>query len=137
MNPSPNETDGPARPAHPPFADRAFAAEMSRRGVEARRAVRKRARDRVLDLDTVSQALGPLATPEDAQRQLGQLARWCAAGQVPGAAGSAAVRAVEIWLKAHGEALDRGRMAELGRRIKELEAELVKARGGARPRVMP
>jgi hypothetical protein len=71
-------------------------------------------------------------TLEDAQHRLDVLGRWCAAGLLAGSPGAAAVRSCEVWLKAHGEAVDRGRMRALASRIQELEAELAKPRGTAR-----
>lgn len=82
-----------------------------------------------LTLEDVEQALGPLESPEDAKRWLGLLAQWCAAGLVSGSQGGSAVRAVQQWLVAHGEAIDRDRLREAERKVRALEAELRAARG--------
>jgi hypothetical protein len=60
-------------------------------------------------------------------RHLKHLANWVAGGQLTGIAASAAVRAVEVWLKAHDEKLVRVR-------LKQLETELARYQQQAKGR---
>ena len=86
--------------------------------------VRKR-----LTLEDVERDLGPLATEQDAKRRLERLTVWCAAGLLAGSQGGSAVRATEVWLRAHSEELDRDRLKAAEKRVRELERELAAVRG--------
>jgi len=81
--------------------------------------VRKR-----LTVAEVESALGALATPEDAKRRLERLNVWLTAGLLPGAAGHAAVRAVEVWLRAYDSGLETDRVRALAKEVARLKAEL-------------
>ena len=54
---------------------------------------------RSLNVERVTEALGPLDTPADAERWLKQLTIWGCAGKVPGTVVMSGVRAVDGWLK--------------------------------------
>lgn len=82
-----------------------------------------------LTLADVEDALGPLETEQDAKRRLGLLGVWLTAGLVSGSQGGAAVRSVEVWLKAHAEQVDRDRLREAEKKVRELERELRSTRG--------
>jgi hypothetical protein len=54
-----------------------------------------------------------------------------ARGLLTGSQGSASVRAIEIWLRADQENVDRKKLAELQREVQRLETELQRERGRA------
>ena len=99
------------------------ARELGKRSGQARRR---------LTLTDVEGELTPLANEQDAKHRLDRLATWLAAGLISGSQGGAAVRATEVWLKAHSEQLDRERLYEAEKRVKALERELANVRGGIR-----
>jgi hypothetical protein len=70
----------------------------------------------------VEAELGPLESLEDAMRRLERLGIWIAAGMLPGAAGSASCRSVEVWVRAHESRLTREVIDSLRIRVAELEA---------------
>jgi hypothetical protein len=72
--------------------------------------------------------LPPLVTPEDAKLRLALISGMALHSQVSGSAAQAALRAVEVWLKAVALEHDVHRIKGLERRIAELEGELAKAR---------
>jgi hypothetical protein len=93
----------------------------------ARQAGRKggRAKGRTrLTLDKVEEAFGPLDRLEDAQRRLERLGVWSAAGFLSGSVAGAAVRSVEVWLKAHESRLTERVVDELTSDVKRLKGEL-------------
>ena len=92
----------------------------------AREAGRKggRRRRKGLSLQEVEQALGTLASPEDAMRWAATAFRWTAAQTIPGAAGGACASLIREWQKAFDAKVDRERIGELEGKIAELEAEL-------------
>jgi hypothetical protein len=57
--------------------------------------------------------LGPLDYPRDAERWLRIVGEATATGRLPNRDGQTVVRAVEAWLKAHGEAVVAKDVAEL------------------------
>ena len=83
-----------------------------------------------LTLDKVEAAFGPLETVDDAQRRLERLGVWCAAGLLAGSVGGAAIRSVEVWLKAHESQLTETVVNELRTRLDELEGQLRQGRLG-------
>jgi hypothetical protein len=60
-----------------------------------------------LNIDEVEAAFGQLETLEDAQRRLERLGVWATAGMMAGPVANAAVRSIEVWLKAHESKLTR------------------------------
>ena len=74
--------------------DTRFTSETGRRAAKASARVRRK-----LNVERVTQALGALDTPADAERWLRQVTIWSCAGQVPGTVAMAAVRAVDGWVK--------------------------------------
>jgi hypothetical protein len=83
---------------------------------------------RRLTPERVEAALGQLATPEDAKRQLRQLVLWGASGLLAGTVLNGSVRGLEVWLKAHAEQVDVERVKQLEQRVRELDAELKQRR---------
>lgn len=81
-------------------------------------------RRRKLTVDDIEEAFGPLDTLEDAMRRLDKLSVWITAGLLPGAGGHAAVRSIEVWVRAHESKLTRQVVDELRARIGELEGQL-------------
>jgi hypothetical protein len=75
--------------------------------------------------------LPPLDSIENAQARLEIVNRLTVQGDLPGGAGSAAVRAVEVWLKAESARIDRIRMHELEATCAALKAELRELRRGS------
>jgi len=86
---------------------------------EAREAGRKggKAPGRKLTLERVEAAFGLLVTIEDAQRRLERLGVWAACGMLAGSVAHAAVRSVEVWLKAHESVLTRDVVEGLKREV--------------------
>lgn len=74
--------------------DTRFTSETGRRAAKASARVRRK-----LNVERVTQALGALDTPADAERWLRQVTIWSCAGKVPGTVAMAAVRAVDGWVK--------------------------------------
>ena len=105
-----------------PF-DSATARSAGKASGTARRAARR------LTLPQVEEALGPLQTEQHAKHRLERLGVWLAAGLLSGSQGGAAVRATEVWLRAHSDALDRERLRAAEKRVRQLERELAKVRG--------
>ena len=68
--------------------------------------------------------LPPLVTPEDAKFLLAKVYGMVLHGYVAGVAAGAAVRSIEVWLKAVALENDVSRIRELEKRILELEGEL-------------
>ena len=83
-----------------------------------------------MTLDRVEAELPPLDCPDHAKGRLAKLCNWTAAGLLPGSVAAAAVRAVEVWLKANDSQLERERLREAEKRIADLEQELSRARRG-------
>jgi hypothetical protein len=77
-----------------------------------------------LTLDKVEAAFGPLDTLEDAQRRLERLCVWAAAGLLTGSVAGAAVRSVEVWLKAHESRLTREVVETLRTEVARLKGQL-------------
>ena len=96
--------------------DSTRAAELGRRGARARWAGR-------LTLQTVEEALGPLASIADAKRRLERIGVWASAGLLPGAAASAAVRSCEVWLKAVDTELSFEELDHLRDALRQVRAE--------------
>lgn len=85
---------------------------------------------RGLTLEQVEAAFGQLSTVEDAQRRLERLGVWCAAGLLAGSVGGAAIRSIEVWLRAHESKLTEQVVTELRTRLDELEGQLRQGRLG-------
>jgi len=100
---------------------------------EEARALGKRSGEarRGLTLDRVLAELPALDTPENLRLYYERVAQWSAAGLLPGAVAGACVRAADGALRLLEARLDLGKMAQLERRIKELERELADARRAA------
>ena len=77
-----------------------------------------------LHLEEVEHAFGQLTTIEDAQRRLERLGVWAAAGLLPGSVAGAAVRSVEVWLKAHESELTQSLADELSDEVASLMGQL-------------
>ena len=97
--------------------DRERARELGKRSGAARRSLK-------LNLSRVEAAFGPLEAIQDAQRRLERLGVWAAAGLLTGSVAGAAVRSVEVWLKAHESRLTERVVEELSGELKRLKAEL-------------
>ncbi len=80
--------------------------------------------NRKLSLDRVERELGQLASVEDAMRRLDRLNVWIASGLLSGSQGSAAVRAVEVWLRGHESRLTEQVVEELTSDVRRLQTEL-------------
>ena len=94
--------------------------DIARHAVDGGKA---KARNR-LTLDRVEAAFGPLEAIADAQRRLERLGVWAAAGLLTGSVAGAAVRSVEVWLKAHESRLTENVVDELTGQLKRLKDEL-------------
>jgi HAMP domain-containing protein len=94
--------------------------DIARHAVDGGKA---KARNR-LTLDKVEAAFGSLKTVEDAQRRLERLGTWAAAGMMAGSVAGAAVRSVEVWLKAQESKLTREVVEDLKGELDRLKAEL-------------
>lgn len=70
-------------------------------------------------------------TPEDVKRATESIYHKAACGLLTGSQASAAVRACEVWLKAHASQSD-ARIAALEAQLHQLEGELAAARRGQR-----
>ncbi len=81
-------------------------------------------------MEQVEAAFGQLDTVEDAQRRLERLGVWCAAGLLAGSVGGAAIRSIEVWLRAHESQMTETVVNELRTRLDELEAQLKQGRLG-------
>ena len=105
--------------------DKTTAKAAGRRSATARRG---------LDLARVERELGPLVGPEDVQRRLDRLTAWSAAGMMASGAAGAAVRACEVWLRAHEAVAVLGQLRAAEKTIKALQAALRDAQttGGLR-----
>ena len=77
-----------------------------------------------LSLERVQQELGRLETIEDAQRRLDLIGVWSLAGMLPGAVAGAAVRSVEVWIRAHESKLTREVVEDLKGEVDRLKREL-------------
>ena len=97
-----------------------------KRSGEARR---RKARDR-LTPDRLLEEFGPLETVDDAMRRLDRINTWIVAGLLSGSAGSAACRALEIWLRGQETKLTQQVVVELKDRLEELEGQLKHQRMG-------
>ena len=95
--------------------DSQTAAEAGRKGGKAKAKAR-------LSLEKVEEAFGPLETIEDAQRRLERLGVWSAAGLLAGSVAGAAVRSVEVWIRAHESQLTRDVVEELKHEVTRLKA---------------
>ena len=84
---------------------------------------RAKARNR-LTLAKVEAAFGALETIDDAQRRLERLCVWAAAGLMAGSVAGAAVRSVEVWLKASESKLTREVVEDLKREVSRIKAEV-------------
>ncbi|UCG87927.1 MAG: hypothetical protein JSW71_05120, partial [Gemmatimonadota bacterium] len=91
-------------------------------GRESGRARKAKAREK-LNLANVEAAFGPLETIEDAQRRLERLGVWAAAGMLAGTVAGAAVRSVEVWLKAHESRLTQDVVESLKKEVDRLKLE--------------
>ena len=60
----------------------------------------------------------------DAQRRPERLGVWAAAGLLPGSVAGAAVRSVEVWLKAHESKLTREVIDDVKADVDRLKSEL-------------
>ena len=87
---------------------------------------------RKLTLDRVEAELGDLETLEEAQRWLRSIGIWAMAGMVPGTVANAAVRSVDVWLRAHESKLTRELMDKLRARVEDMEAQVKRSKMGVR-----
>ncbi len=71
-----------------------FTSETGRKAGRASARARRK-----LNLDRVEDHLRELSTPSDAEHWLTTLAKWGAAGMLPGTVLSGCVRSVEIWMR--------------------------------------
>ena len=87
-----------------------------------------------LTLARVERELGPLVGPEDVERRLDRLQCWAAAGLMASGSAGAAVRACEVWLRAHEAVAVLGQLRAAEKTIKALQAALRDAQttGGLR-----
>ena len=83
---------------------------------------------RRLTLRKVEEGLGPLETVEDAMRRLDRLNVWITANLLTGAQGSAACRALEIWLKGYESKLTQHVVDEVKDRLERLEGQIKQQR---------
>lgn len=81
--------------------------------------------------EELNRRLGSLKTPKQAQQQLSLLYRLGLSAKITSAMVSACTKTIDVWLKAQNLHDDRLTIAELERRIKELQAELKEANGRA------
>ena len=70
----------------------------------------------------------PLDSVENAKARLEIINDLVVSGLLAGSQAGAAVRAVEVWLKAEAHEMDRNKIRELTAQLELLEAELKKAR---------
>ena len=80
---------------------------------------------RKLTLDRVEAEFGDLDTLEDAQRWLRLVGTWAAAGLLAGTVANAAVRSIDVWLRAHESKLTRELVDKLKARIEAAQPLLV------------
>jgi hypothetical protein len=106
------------------FKDGQAARLAALKSAESRRA-KKREK---LTLESVEVAFGSLETLEDAQRRLERLGVWSAAGLLAGSVASAAVRSVEVWLRAHESKLTQAVVEDLKRDVDRIRDELARTR---------
>lgn len=83
-----------------------------------------------LTLDQVEQAFGSLGSLEDAERRLERIGVWAVAGMLPGSVAGAAVRSIEVWIKANESKLSREIVEGLRKRLDELEVQVKRSRLG-------
>jgi hypothetical protein len=86
---------------------------------------------RKLTLDDVEAELPALDTPANLRAAYERVARWSAAGLLPGAVAGAVVRAIDGSLRLLEAQIDLGAIGRLEKRVRELEAELAAARKAA------
>ena len=77
---------------------------------------------KTLTVERAEAAFGPLDTVEDAQRRLERLSVWATAGLLSGSVGGVAVRAVEVWLRAHETQLTTTDLDTLRKELDRLKA---------------
>jgi hypothetical protein len=80
--------------------------------------------NRRLTLAKVEAEFGTLVTIEDAMRRLDRLGVWAAAKMLPGSVAGAAVRSVEVWLRANESKLTREVVNDIKGEVIRLKAEL-------------
>ena len=76
----------------------------------------------------VARQLPPLDSVENAMKRLELINDATVSGVLAGSVAGAAVRACEVWLKAHAQEVDARRLKELERQIASLEDELAAAK---------
>ena len=96
--------------------------QHSREGARASAAARKARKS--LTLDRVEQELGPLEAVDDAMRRLDRICLWALGGLLPGVVANAAVRSVEVWLKASESQLTEKVVDELQADLERVKREL-------------
>ncbi len=79
-----------------------------------------------LNLKRVEAELPPLDSLEHAMERLDLIGKWALAGMVAGTTAGAAVRSVEVWLKAHADSLTRDVITDLKQDVARLKAQLIK-----------
>lgn len=85
-------------------------------------------RPRKLTPARVEAELPPLTNLDSAMRRLDKLGIWLAQGHLPGSVGGAAVRSVDVWVRAHESKLTQQVATELRDRLDELEAQVKRQR---------
>jgi hypothetical protein len=113
-----------------PFSPGDQARAASRRGVEARAARRQERERSQLTLARVEAQLPPLASLKDAKERLDRIGTWAVAGLLPGTVTMAAVRSVEVWVRAHEASLTQEVAERLRSRLDAVEADLRRSRMG-------
>ena len=85
-----------------------------------------------LSVARVEEAFGELQTLDDAQRRLERIGVWAAAGLLAGSVAGAAVRSIEVWLRAHESKLTEAVVEELKADVDRIKGEI--KRPGRAPR---
>ena len=87
---------------------------------------------RMDSLRAAAAALPALDSPENAKVRLEVISTLSITGSLPGSQAAAAVRAIEVWVKAEQLRQDRDRLRTLEHEVERLERELSAARVGIR-----
>ncbi len=97
-------------------------------GVEASKGGHAKQAARLATARAILADLPPLVTPEDAKIHLALISGLAIRDLVSGSAAQAALKAIDVWLKAVAVENDVARIKGLERRVSELEGELAAAR---------
>lgn len=111
-----------------PFTRGDQARAASRQGVAARARARVERERSQLTLARVEAQLPPLTSLQDAMARLDRIGTWAVAGLLPGAVALAAVRSVEVWVRAHEAGLTQEVTQRLRSRLDAVEEQLRRSR---------